>query len=492
MAKTYKKITLFNSESRKGESNIFAYANLHTRTQDKIIKHFERNKKSMKKVLLILISILLIGLVAGCNGDTAAPEPAPEPAPEATPEPAPEPDPEPDVDEPADTEQEPVTLQWAVWDIGQVAYYAPLIEAYREIAPHVTIEMVDLGTDEWNEIVQMHLIGGHDYDIVKVRDVPGYVNQVNANLLTPLDDMISARGIDLGDFMGIPEQFVMDGQLFALPFRSDFWVVFYNKDLFDAAGVDYPTNQMTFDAWTDIIREVTHGEGTDKVWGNFFHNWRSTTTLFGVLDGRHTVNDGNYEFLIPFYEAVLALEDGEYVPRRTDMVAGGVHHRDMWAPQQIAMVNMGTWFTADTLLSDFRWGIAAYPVPTSADYGATLGQVTQLAIPRNANHPEEAMDFIAFVSGPQGAEILASVGQLPSMMTDAALDLILAVPGFPQDETTRGALRPRAIFLEQPPHVDAGEINAILNEHHVEIMDRTISIEDGIALMGQRVTALLS
>ena len=447
-----------------------------------------------KKLSLILALIMVVLLVAAC-GEPPAPDPTPTPAPpaaEATPAPAEttEDPPTTDDNENEDT-PEPVTLQWAVWDIEMVAYYAPLIAAYREIAPHVTIELIDLGTDGWNDIVQMHLIGGYNYDLIKVRDVPQYVNHVNANLLLPLDDMAAARGLNFGDYMGIPEQFRMNGEVFAVPFRSDFWVIFYNKDLFDAAGVDYPTNEMTFDAWTDIIREVTHGEGTDKVWGNFFHNWRSTTTLFGILDGQHTVNDGNYDFLIPFYEAVLALEDGEYVPRRTDMVAGGVHHRDMWAPQQIAMVNMGTWFTADTLLSDFNWGIAAYPVPSSAHFGNTLGQVTQLAIPRNSAHPEEAMDFINFVAGEQGALILASVGQIPALMTDEAIDAILAVPGFPQDDTTRGALRPRNIFLEQPPHEEAGEINAILGEHHVEIMDRTISIEEGINLMNQRISALL-
>ncbi|MCL2703252.1 MAG: hypothetical protein FWE91_06565 [Defluviitaleaceae bacterium] len=139
---------------------------------------------------------------------------------------------------------------------------------------------------------------------------------------------------------------------------------------------------------------VTQGEGTDKVWGNHFHNWASTTTLFGILTGEHTIADGNYDWLIPYYEAVLALEDNGFVPRRTDLVAGGIHHRNTWAPQQTAQVNMGTWFFADSLQSEFNWGIAAYPVPGPAYHGNTLGQVTQFAIPRTANNPEAAADTI--------------------------------------------------------------------------------------------------
>jgi multiple sugar transport system substrate-binding protein len=248
---------------------------------------------------------------------------------------------------------------------------------------------------------------------------------------------------------------------------------------------------MTFDAWTQIIKDAASGSGTNKVWGNFFHDWRSTVTLFGILDGHHTANDGSYDFMKPYYEAVLELEDGGYVPRRSNTIADGAHHRDLFRLGQIAQLNTGSWFITDALRVDFRWGMAAYPVPSSAHYGNTFGQATQLAIPRSANHPEEAMDFIAFVIGAQGAEILASVGQFPALITDGVINTLLAVPGFPQDETTRGALRPRNIFLEQPPHEKAGEINAILNELHVEIMDRTVSIDEGIRRMNERVTEAL-
>jgi len=380
-----------------------------------------------------------------------------------------------------------VTLRWAVWDIAMVAYYEPLIEAYAEIAPHVTIELVDLGASDFETILQTQLIGGAEYDLIKIRDVPSYAMHVNANLLTPLGDLLGATDINLANYMGIPEQFTVDGNLYALPFRSDFWVVFYNKDLFDAAGVAYPTNTMTLDSWSQIIRDVTHGEGTDIVWGNHFHTWASTTTLFGILTGQHTIADGSYEWLIPIYEMVLALEDGGYVPRRTDLAAGSIHHSATWAAEQIAQVNMGTWFIGTALEQDFNWGIAAYPVPNSASHGNTMGQVTQLAIPRTANHPEEAMAFIAFVSGEQGAEILASVGQFPAFMTDAALDTILAVDGFPQDATSREALRPRNIFLEMPMHEHAAEINSIRNEAHTEIMDRTMTIQEGIQMMNDRI-----
>ena len=448
-------------------------------------------KKS--KILCILLALIFtFALVAAC-GD-AAPAPAPAPAP--TPAPTPAPAPPPTDNQPADptpTEPDPVTLQWAVWDIEMVAYYAPLIARYKEIAPHVTIEMVDLGASDYENILQTQLIGGAEYDLIKVRGIPQYVNNTNADLLMELDDFLPGSDIDLANYRGMPEQHMRGGPLYALPFRSDFWVVYYNKDIFDEAGVDYPHNEMVYEEWVEIIKDVTSGSGANKIFGNHFHTWRSTVTLFGIIDGRTDIGSPPYGWMSRFYDAVVELEDGGYVPRRTDNQAGSIHHRMKWAPQEIAQVNMGTWFMAENNdnLWEFNWGMAAYPVPAAQYFGHTFGNVTQLSIPRDAKNPQEAYNFIAFVCGEEGAALLASVGQFPAFMSEEALNIITSNPWFPTDDQSRAALQPKAVFLELPINEFAGEIDGILNEGHQEIMDRTMSIEDAIAMMESRVNQLI-
>ena len=394
----------------------------------------------------------------------------------------------------ADDEPEDVTLRFAVWDIEMVAYYAPLIEAYKEIAPHVTIEMVDLGASDYENILQTQLMGGASgYDLIKVRGIPQYVNNTNADLLLALDSFLPDSDIDLANYRGMPEQHMRGGPLYALPFRSDFWVIYYNKDIFDAANVAYPNNQMVFEDWVQIIKDVTSGDGADKVFGNHFHTWRSTTTLFGILDGVTDIGMPPYGWMQRYYDAVIELEDGGFVPRRSDNQAGSIHHRMKWAPQEVAQVNMGTWFMAENNdnLWEFNWGMAAYPVPSAAHYGSTFGNVTQLSIPRTSENAQEAFNFIAFVCGEEGAKILASVGQFPAFMTDEALNIITSNSWFPTDAQSRAALQPSRVFLELPIVEEAGEIDGILNEAHQEIMDRTMSVADAIAMMETRVNQLL-
>jgi len=449
------------------------------------------------RILITLTALILVfAVITACrNINEQPPESIPEPA--QTTEPAPE-----NTEETSASDT--ITLQWAVGDVRANNYYAPLIEAYKEIAPHITVELVELGVDNWNNAIMTHLIGGHVYDLIYIQDIIGYMMHVNADTLLPLNDKVIAGGIDVGDLMGIPEQFMIDGSYYALPFICDFWVVFYNKDIFsvlnehesedeidDEIEYYYPSNEMTFETWTEIIKEAASGSGDDKIWGNFFQDWRSSTTLFGILDGYHTINDGNYNFLKPYYEAVLELEDGRYIPRKSEIAADDMNYNDVWLSGKTAQLNMGTWFISGAVNSGFSWGLASSPVPASANYGNTFGHVTQLAIPRSANYPEEAMNFIAFVTGEKGAQIIASTGKIPVIITDEVIDTLLEIPGFPQDEISKGALRPKKLFLEQPPNNNAGEISAVLNEIHNEIMNRSISVDDGIDRMNERVGALL-
>ena len=56
--------------------------------------------------------------------------------------------------------------------------------------------------------------------------------------------------------------------MYELPFKSDFWVVYYNKDVFDNAGVEYPTNDMTLEQYDEIAKKLTNTEPGQEVYGS--------------------------------------------------------------------------------------------------------------------------------------------------------------------------------------------------------------------------------
>ena len=183
--------------------------------------------------------------------------------------------------------------------------------------------MTDLGSTDYMTQLATQLAGGNgELDVLSIKDIPGYSNLINLGMLEPLSGKLTT---DESKFNGVLEQLTAeDGNYYAVPFRSDFWVVYYNKDIFDQAGVEYPTNDMTMADFDAKIREVNEKAG---VYGNIYHTWRSTTTLFGILDGQHTVIDGNYDFLKPYYEQVLSEQADRSEERRV-----GKECRSRWSP----------------------------------------------------------------------------------------------------------------------------------------------------------------
>lgn len=446
-----------------------------------------------RKLLSVLLTVsMLAALFTGCGkkesestqSDKATVTPAAEKATEA----------------PA-SESEPVTLKWAIWDQDITPYWTALKDAYESANPNVTIELTDLGSSDYMTVLATELSGsGSDFDVVTIKDVPGYAVLVSKNTLEPLDSYISNAGTDLSKYGGV-DQVKVDGSLYELPFRNDFWVVYYNKDIFDRAGVDYPTNDMSFNEYDALARKLTDTTYGSQVYGTHYHTWRSAVQLFGVLDGQHTILDGNYDFFKPYYELVLKEEDDKVCRNYADLSAEGLHYSAAFSGGDVAMMNMGSWFIS-TLMANIKsgeydsslcgnWGMVKYPHADGVEAGSTLGTITGLSVTSVSKNKEAAFDFIKWVSGEEGAEVMAKTGNFPALMNDQISSIIAGLDGFPTDENSKEALKVSNLYLEVPYAENVAEINNILDTYHKSIMNREKTIDEGIAAMNEEVGKII-
>lgn len=448
--------------------------------------------KKLSKTLAMLLALAMLFSLAACgNGDSADSNP---PADNST--------------APAQTDNqggepsaETVTLNWAIWDKDSTPYWTALAEGYMASHDNVKIEMTDLGSTDYMTQLATQLSGGNgELDVLSIKDIPGYANLINLEMLEPLNDVLTTPAADFG---GVLDQLTAeDGNFYGIPFRSDLWVVFYNKDLFDAAGVDYPTNDMTFEQFDALARQMTSGAGAEKVYGNHYHTWRSAVSLFGVLDGKNTIVDGTYDFLKPIYEMVLAQQNDGVVMDYGELKTAGLHYSAAFENGSAAMVNMGSWFLGTLLAYNasaagegyepVNFGMVKYPHPDGTPAGTTLGTVTSLGVNANSANKEAAIDFVNWCASTEGAAVMASTGNFPAIFDDATLDIIASLEGFPTDEASKEALKTVAIYLEMPLSDKASEIETVLNTEHDAIMTGAETIDEGIANMNEQVQAILN
>ena len=453
-----------------------------------------------KKVLSVMLTAaMMTTLLAGCGGDdNSNASNAGSSTPESSTASSAPASSEGSSQASASGSAEPVTLKWAIWDESTTQYWGDIKDAYEASHEGVTIEMVDLGSTDYMTVLATELSGsGSDFDVVTIKDVPGYATLVQKNAILALDDYIKADGVDLAQYAGATDQVLVDGKLYELPFRNDFWVVFYNKDLFDAKGVPYPTNDMTFEEYDALARQMTDTTFGSQVYGAHYHTWRSAVQLFGVLDGEHTILDGEYSSFQPYYEMVLNQEADGVARKYTDLKTEGLHYSAAFSGGDVAMLNMGSWFIA-TMISNLQsgeydsslcgnWGIVKYPHAEGVEAGSTLGTITGLSVTTASDTPDAAWEFVKWVSGEDGAAVMASSGNFPAIMTDEVKDMIAGLERFPTDAESKEALTVSNLYLEVPYGENVSEINSVLDSYHGSIMTGEMTIEEGINKMNEEV-----
>ena len=391
----------------------------------------------------------------------------------------------------------PVTLSLSGWSLDTTPEFQKLADAFHEENPDVTVELKGYDATEYNTLITADLAAGSGPDIITQKEVKFVPTFVNGGQLLDVSD------VELPDEISGAGSYEVDGTAYAVPYRNDSWVLYYNKALFDQAGVEYPDGSWTWDDYSDAAAALTEGiagaGGTAK--GAYLHNWQSTVQGFANAQSDGDILEGEYDYMEPFYDNVLALQDaGDQLDFNTAK-ANQVTYQGEFGKQNAAMLPMGTWFVATLIAQqasgdadDFEWGIAPIPQVDSDTAGldntpVTFGDPTGFGI--NAAIDESkvaaAKKFLAFAAGEEGAQVLAGIGITPALLTDDVVETYFSVDGAPSDDLSKFAYSTHEVYPENPTSDKAAAIQGILGDMHTAIMSGSQSVTDAIAEAQDRV-----
>jgi multiple sugar transport system substrate-binding protein len=192
--------------------------------------------------------------------------------------------------------------------------------------------------------------------------------------------------------------------VYAIPVGFTPMVLYYNKDLFDAAGVEYPDGTWTYAEFLDAARRLT----TEDVYGFEFTNWMAMWILFLWNNGGDVLSADGTRAVGAFdspecIEAVQFLHDMVNVhkaaPTKSQTAAMGVN---LFASGRAAMKIVGHWELIDyvkdtaTVRVD-RIGIA--PPPSNLSRPVTVMYESGLAVMKNCKNPDLSWELIKYLSG---------------------------------------------------------------------------------------------
>lgn len=129
----------------------------------------------------------------------------------------------------------------------ELASFQPALHALDEAHPEWEVSLEAVPQSGFMEKINMQLASGELPDVIRI---PGLNAQswIRQGSFIPLDAYIQASRLDLDDFFPGPlEQFRWQEQLWGLPDTAAPEVVFFNKEMFDQAGLAYPSDEWTYE-----------------------------------------------------------------------------------------------------------------------------------------------------------------------------------------------------------------------------------------------------
>ncbi|MGH7613582.1 MAG: ABC transporter substrate-binding protein, partial [Gemmatimonadales bacterium] len=167
-------------------------------------------------------------------------------------------------------------LELANWgEVREAELERRALRAFEQAHPGVTVQQQSAGTGqaEYRERILTSMVAGRPPDVFLLDniDVPAFADR---GVLLDLAPYLPRLGIDPARYDSTVLAIFRRGDaLYALPKGYTPMVVVYNKDLFDRAGVPYPTDDWT---WDDFLRTATtltrdsDGDGQVDQWGTAF------------------------------------------------------------------------------------------------------------------------------------------------------------------------------------------------------------------------------
>jgi multiple sugar transport system substrate-binding protein len=381
-------------------------------------------------------------------------------------------------------------IKASVWDGATSAYYNELITSFMASHPDIRVELIDIPAADYTQKLSVMLNGGSDLDVFWIKDGDTTKGLFNRNQLADLSGYVQRDGIDLSVYNGLADRFWLDSKLIALPASTGYYVLFYNKDIFDKLGVPYPSNDLTWGQYEQLAKQLTTGSGTDKTWGSFIHTWPACVQNWAVQDGQHTIVDTDYSFFKPYYEMVLRMQDAEVIMDYGSLKAGTISYGNAFGKGNIATMPMGFWFAStvkeriDKGEINLRWGVATLPHPEGVPAGWTVGSVTPIAVSQVSKKKDAAWEFVKYITGEEAAKIYAKYVVFSSRATSEDLAIVANTPGMPDGLVE--ALAVEHIALDRPMEDYVAPVNQMLTEEHGRIMLKEVTIDKGLENMAKR------
>lgn len=308
-----------------------------------------------------------------------------------------------------------------------------LIEKFEAANPDITVKQTTFPYADYQTRVVAAKVAGQGPDVVQL--FYGWTDQfVNGGLIQPLDPAVFPHAEIEADFFPIVSAMKRGEDYYGLPTAVRSLALFYNKALFDEAGLQPPTN---LDELLAAAEATTKRDGSGNITtagitmdmaGQDHHWWREV--LVRQNGGVPYDSDGN----VAYNDAAGAAALKFYTDLQTEKKVGLVGFMDegqaAFRAGLAAMTIDGTFRLGAFADNPFEWGVVELPADANgmrSNYSSYFAN--GIGATSTGEELVAAQKFLQYISSPEAMEIwLETVGELPARRDVALTEANLADP----------------------------------------------------------------
>lgn len=318
--------------------------------------------------------------------------------------------------------------------------FEQLVEAYVEYAPDVQVTYISVPPGEYSQRL-VAMAASNSLPDIFYASGPEFNRFVEADILLNLQEYLDSTDTFNPDNVWeealnryrYDGELTGNGDLYGLPKDLGPWAFVYNKDLFDEAGVDYPSATPGEWTWDDMleaaqaIAQDTDDDGRIDQYGVASYNlesavWANGGQFIDYDTGEILVNEPEFIEAMQFV-ADLSNEHG-VAPSPEDTGAQNEYSR--FVDGTIGMFAMGPWDQPAFWDLEFDWDIAAWPASPNTGETATWVGSMGFVVSNNTDYPQEAFELASFLAlDEEGQRINFELGQaIPNLIDMAENDYL--------------------------------------------------------------------
>jgi len=287
--------------------------------------------------------------------------------------------------------------------------------------------------------------------------------------------------------------------LYGVPENIQMMALYYNKDLFDKAGIAYPDETWTYDKLLEVAKQLTITEGDRTVqwgfdkgalgqwWGAQTFGWAAGSAYFDkvIEPTKFTVSDPRNVEGIQFLHDLVYLH--KVGPDNTQ-AAAIAQDVSLFQTGKVAMVADGTWYMSSNTDSPFKWDMA--PLPIWKGERALPFWFGGWVVAKDSKAPEAAVAWATWCATEYQKELVKNRDWIPIRRAEREDPAYLSglPPGFKSVVATIGDARIGDLYHGKSSQL----VNEIMGPAFGEVWNNAMTPEAAAADIDEKANALLA